>query len=324
MIRVSGTTVSPGSINGQWPSGSAGRDIINSMAASGTAHDYGSLDQLKFELKVRTNIIASAKALKGSGATFATFKYSKCNSAFWDRTSAGGFQLRQGTEPSAAIADIFTNGPQYAFECATAMMIVYYKALLESLHPAIFNKLFQGIVLKGWKSDQDLGLTWQKEPDYLPGDRRYFKNPEVNPKTPWWQGENVIDLGDGEYYGHGVGIESASDMIASLNKNRKPGATKSAYLMDKAGRPDFSGLAKYDKYAAWREVKEYQLGWLHDRSSGVVVLLFKDGGGLQIDPLTHADYMSFVDTLRHEEPVYYQQLQNVLTTAKESVGEDES
>ena len=77
---------------------------------------------------------------------------------------------------------------------------------------------------------------------FLPGDRRYFANPDVDPLTPEWQGENVIDLGGGEYYGYGIGKHKAETFIRLLNGNRIDGADESAYLMDSAARPDFKRL----------------------------------------------------------------------------------
>lgn len=57
--------------------------------------------------------------------------------------------------------------------------------------------------------------------EFFPGDCQYFKNPDVNPATPEWQGENVINLGNGTYYGHGIGITSANGIIRELNRNRR-------------------------------------------------------------------------------------------------------
>jgi len=254
MIKIAGTSVSPSNIDGQWPSGSIGRKIIDSMASSWAVYDYDSLDQLQFELKLRMNIIAASRDLDQSGVTFASFYYSKCNSNYWHFYN-GGFLLKQGVKPSTAITDIFTNGSKYAFECATAMVIVFYKAVLESLPEATFNRLFAfnrryafaGLYLLGWwYRDEDLGFSSDKREDYFPGDYRYFKNPDVNPRTTEWQGENVIDMGDGTYYGHPIGVKTADQMISFLNAHRKPWARWSAYLMDMAGYPNFKYLSRYE------------------------------------------------------------------------------
>ncbi len=53
----------------------------------------------------------------------------------------------------------------------------------------------------------------------------------------------MIELGGGLFYGHGIGIRDAGSIIRSLNRNRVDGATRSAYLMDAAGRPDYRRLA---------------------------------------------------------------------------------
>jgi ubiquitin len=75
-----------------------------------------------------------------------------------------------------------------------------------------------------WHYDRDLGVVYSQGPgDFFPGDCRYFKNPDVNPETPQWQGENVIDLNDGKYYGHGIGIRTADEIINALNERRKEG-----------------------------------------------------------------------------------------------------
>ncbi|NJD01069.1 MAG: hypothetical protein FIA99_00365 [Ruminiclostridium sp.] len=91
-----------------------------------------------------------------------------------------------------------------------------------------------------------LGIQTYRDPEeYFPGDCRYFANPDVNPLTPEWQGENAIDLGTGKYYGHGIGITSAGNIIAALNENRISGSEVSAHLLQTATRPDFKKL--YEK-----------------------------------------------------------------------------
>jgi protein-glutamine gamma-glutamyltransferase len=245
MITVAGKTVQPGDV-GSYPSGSLEAGILSVMARSTEKYSYSSLEELRFKLRLRKETVAASNGLARSGLRFAVFRDSACNPAYWTRTLDGGFRLKHGAEPAKAIRDIFTNGSSYATECATAMMIVFYGALLNVYGDRKFNEVFPRISLMNWRRlDRYLrgvGMI-EKHPDYFPGDRRYFMNPDVDPLVPQWQGENVIDLGNRLYYGHGVGIQPAGGIIESLNRNRAEDADQSAYLMDGAGRPDFQSLA---------------------------------------------------------------------------------
>ncbi|ASA25203.1 protein-glutamine gamma-glutamyltransferase [Paenibacillus donghaensis] len=196
-----------------------------------------------FERNMREQIISSARDLNASGADFAVFNESRCNPLFWLRTDNGGFQLRRGVQPSEAIMDIYTNGRMYAFECATAMVIVLYRATLLSIGEAAFNRHFNDLFLWDWNYDSNLRLitTYTKQ-EILPGDIVYFKNPDHDPGKPEWQGENAVKLGPDLYYGHGIGITSAEQIIASLNEERFPGSRVSAYYTDEALHPDFEYL----------------------------------------------------------------------------------
>jgi protein-glutamine gamma-glutamyltransferase len=220
--------------------------IIDKLASSDAAYNYSSLDQLKFELRLRKEIINAAKALYQSGMSFKVFRETTCNQKYWNRMNDGGFALKSGVKPSDAIRDIFINGSMYGTECATAMPIVYYKALLEIFPEDAYNRIFSDIYLMNWhrlgRQLREIGMM-QYAKDSLPGDRRYFANPDVNPETPELQGENVIDLGNGLYYGHGMGIYNGETIIRVLNLNRKDDADESAYLMNSAGRPNFKRLS---------------------------------------------------------------------------------
>jgi len=219
------------------------REIVQGKQQSMVTYRYDSLEELQFELKMRLSIIAAAKALNSSGVGFATFEDSRSNPRYWNMTGTGGFRLRGDVRPSDAINDIYANGRLYAFECATAILIVMYKAVLDVLGPDLFNRHFQNLYLRDWHSDDDLRLviTNNRLAAY-PGDVVYFRNPDHRPETPEWQGENAIMLGNGLYYGHGIGIESADAIIRTLNTTRVPGSTTPAYLMDLVVTPDFSLL----------------------------------------------------------------------------------
>lgn len=245
MIQVAGHPFDGSRIQGDYSPGSVQRQVLDAMEQSTAVYRFGSADELRFELSMRKETVDAALAQNRSGLRFATFHESKCNPAYWERTANGGFQLKQGAVPSEAITDIFTNGRAYATECATAMVIIIYKAVLAVYGDALFNKTFPSIYLMDWTIRQPLLAeigTPKKVPELLLGDRAYFMNEQVNPETSWWRGENVIVMPGDLYYGHGVGIQTAETIIYHLNRNRKKDATVSAYLMDKAARPNYQRL----------------------------------------------------------------------------------
>lgn len=246
MIVIAGKEMYQADFDSLFDANSMEMKIISILVSSSHRYYYDSLDQLKFELRLRREIIAASYELYKSGMGFAVFRKTKCNPAYWDRAQDGGFVMRNDVKASDAILDIFKNGSKYSTECATAMMIVYYKALLNVYPEDLFNKTFTKIELMNWhridRLLREVG-SMAKRNDYLPADRRYFISPDVDPLTPHWQGENVIDLGNGLYYGHGIGIQNAEGIIKALNRNRIEGADESARLLDSAGRPDFKKLA---------------------------------------------------------------------------------
>ncbi len=251
MIKfLNGQDSADGIINEYKPD-SQERKIITVISSSDNVYQYPELKFLKFEINFRINIIKSAKELNDRDFSFLVFRKSKCNADFWNRNEDGGFELKNDMKPCDAIKDIYVNGSKYGTECSTAMVIVYYKAFLNIFPEEYFNETFAGTILMNW-SNINTHLrsisVLKKEPDFLPGDRRYFKNPDVDPKEVEWQGENVIDLGYDDYYGHGIGIYKQEKIISILNKHRRYDAVNSSYLLDEAGRPDFIDLAqKYYK-----------------------------------------------------------------------------
>lgn len=245
MIQIAGRTGDVAAILAERQWSAVQREVIHKMAESAEVFAYPDAAALQFELMLRHYIVQAAKALNASGVAFANYERSRCNERYWRRTEQGGFRIRPDVTPAQGIQDIFRNGRLYAFECATAVVIVYYRAVLAAITPADFNRLFADMLLYDWEYDRDLGLSSRSGTDMLPGDVVYFKNPEFNPNTPEWQGENAVVLGGDRYYGHGIGITSASQIIHALNRMRKPGASQSAYRTDSVVRPDFSYLQQF-------------------------------------------------------------------------------
>lgn len=241
MIQLSGQ---PFQASNMWPFGSTEQMIVQRIMDDPSIHFYQSLQELVFEVNARKNIMLSAREMNQSKAQFAVFAKSRCNPRYWELTDIGGFRLRNDVKPSEAIQDIYMNSSQYAFECATAQIIIFYYAFLRVLGEHIFNELFQNIYLYSWHADPDLGIKSVKTDYFLPGDVVYFENPEFNPEYSQWRGENAIVFGDGTYFGHGIGITTAEHILQDLDQQRKPGATRSAYLMNIAARPSFKHLAQ--------------------------------------------------------------------------------
>lgn len=244
MIYVSNAELDP-VIYSKYPPGSIKGTIIGILSSSTKEYIYPSIEYLEFELELRQNIIFAATELYRSSFSFKTFQNSKCNDAFWERTEEGGFLSRGDVKSSDALKDVYINSSLYGTECATAIIIILYRAIVEMFPESLFNEMFPVIYLMDWQySNNNLGIHVLRQPDdYLPGDCRYFKNPDVDPVTPQWQGENVIDLGFGEYYGHGIGIGNSDRIIEVLNRHRIPDSQTSAFLMDIVTRPGFRTLA---------------------------------------------------------------------------------
>ncbi|HOP99889.1 MAG TPA: protein-glutamine gamma-glutamyltransferase [Acetivibrio clariflavus] len=251
MLTISGNVVDVDTVIHDIGNDEIKLKIINIMNKSSYNYRFSSAQELYFILDMRKNIINASKKLFRSRLRFKTFKNSECNEYYWRRTPEGGFLLKSNVQPSKAINDIYNNGWLYGTECATAIVIVYYKAVLDTFGSERFNRIFTDIYLMDWQnlSGKLRVSTNRKPPDIFPGDCRYFKNPDVDPLTPEWQGENAIDLGNNYYYGHGVGITTAENIIYALNNHRKPGSNVSAHLLESSTNPDYRSLYKlYNNY----------------------------------------------------------------------------
>ncbi|MCQ5457527.1 protein-glutamine gamma-glutamyltransferase [Bacillus paralicheniformis] len=240
MISVSGYWLRPEDIE-KLNVSQTQRDIANRMLAMPSRYRYGSISELLFELRFRVHTVESARELINSGAKFATFSKTYGNEEFWRVTPEGALELKYRAPASKAIRNIFESGSLYAFECATAIVIIFYMALLKTIGDQTFDRNYQRIILYDWHYER-LPIYTDKGNDYLPGDCLYFKNPEFDPERPQWRGENAILLENNLYAAHGLGILSGETIIEKLNGLRKPHAQTSAYLLSQVTRVDISAL----------------------------------------------------------------------------------
>lgn len=245
MILIKRNIVSKSSLIHFFSPDSIEAKILFKISDSNEIYEYNLVNQLIFEVNLRSKIINAARELDASGFRFRTFKNSHCNLDYWERTDRGGFLLRKDKSPSDAIEDIFLQGRKYGTECSTAITIVYYKALLDIYSKELFDDSFQDLHLMNWHyiADNLDIVTYKYLLDYIPGDCRYVENPDYHPNSPELRGQNLIDLGDGSYYGHGTGIQPLEEVISYLNRHRVESATRSAFLKQSATRPNFLHLA---------------------------------------------------------------------------------
>lgn len=218
------------------------RGIYAALENSPFIHRYNTVHELLFEIKLRKNIMKAARDLFASEAQFAPFPTSKFNPQIWSKIKYG-YLLKESVLPSDAIWDVFRNSREYAFECTTAIVLIFYKAVLDSISVSRFNTLFQGLLVWDWNYDHDLGIITKEGNDFIPGDVVYFYNPDFG--HPVWTGENAVYLGGDEFFGHGIGIKSNKGMVEALNTLRKEGATRSAYLIAQHSRLNARYLAQF-------------------------------------------------------------------------------
>lgn len=217
-------------------------EIFHFLKNSSEVHRYVHSRELLFELILRENMINSAIEMNESEVEFSIFHTSKFNSMYWLKTSRG-YILKPNVLPSDAIKDIFHNGKEYGFECTTAIVVIFYYAVLQSIDERAFNRLFNHLLVWDWSYDEDLGIITRVGSDFIPGDVMYFYNPDYD--NPVWIGENVVFLGEDKYFGHGIGIGTAEETIKALNTLRKEGATRSAHLIHQHSRLNYKYLSQF-------------------------------------------------------------------------------
>lgn len=205
-------------------------EILQLLGEDSNVFEYRNFGEFNFDIQLRHRAIEAAISLNKSGAEFSTLEESQSNQQYWHISNDGTFTLQPGVFPHAALLDIFMNGRLYAFECGTAIVVTFLKAILDVIGSRNFDYLFSNLFLYDWRPPQNMELTIHKGRDYTPGDCVYFKNPDHDESTPEWQGENAILLGNDLFYGHGIGITNSQGIIDELNSNRKPYATISAFL----------------------------------------------------------------------------------------------
>jgi hypothetical protein len=197
------------------------------------------------EATVAKAIVDASHKMSSAGVSFALIKDHKANPDFWNVGPGGILTLKDGAKPSDAVVDIVNNGGKYGFECATGLVAVYYEAMLDLLGPQDFDRVAADIRLGPWQMEDDLERLythsspkpgWAEtdlgEYKLTPGNYYYFRNWDVtdDARARGWQGENVIYLGGGKFYGHGIGLGDGQMFIDKLAGEMKPGGKTPSLL----------------------------------------------------------------------------------------------
>jgi protein-glutamine gamma-glutamyltransferase len=149
------------------------------------------------------------------------------------RRDSRSFVLQRGVRASQALDALYKDLENYGFECATAISIVHYAAIRDVLRQltgsdAEFDRRFKdlriGQLTMGTENDVREARSYVRGQIQV-GDHGYFSTPDVDPtaRLNGWNGENVIYLGDGRYFGHPFGISDAKTIISHLNRQRRQG-----------------------------------------------------------------------------------------------------
>ncbi len=203
------------------------------------------------QARMQLAVVKAARDFAAAGVAFSgSSRTDKVNKALWWMGFGGKMGVRQGVRESEAINDIFVHGSSYGMECATATLVILYKAILDRIGPKDFDEAFAKTRLFRWEIEDDdfkKAKRVGKLPGFWPGDHTYFKNPDFDPSNSAFQGENVIYLGNGEYFGHGIGLVTERQLIEGLNGLRRPGARRSAFRDDFELRLAGNAVAALDK-----------------------------------------------------------------------------
>jgi protein-glutamine gamma-glutamyltransferase len=232
-------------------------DLIFKVGANGQIDVQKVGEALRDKVKIAAAVVGACEAANVAGNRFVDVTPSgwknELPAAFFTQGPGGsGGSLLPGVKPSDALNEIFKGGNKY--ECGTAMTIVYYKAILDLIGPQDFDRVCAnmrigpgyGTGMVPHYTEAGGSHTAADGNPLAPGDRGYITNWDVSSagRTAGWSGENVVYLGEGKYYGHPFGIETAEHMIEYMGNHRNPGSTRPASHSTMLGSINASILAE--------------------------------------------------------------------------------
>lgn len=153
----------------------------------------------------------------------------------FDHTGWVTWKIKPGVKPSDAVECIFRYGAGSKMECLSVMSAIYYRAILKSIGPEKFDKIFKDSMQISQDSPVFRFVPPKPPGEPLkPGDWVYvrghpqYHDPEMNRalgpgNEGAWVGENSVYIGGGKYSGLGLEDETLDEMKQNLlgGYNRK-------------------------------------------------------------------------------------------------------
>ena len=168
--------------------------IPKGMPEKGKIYEVAPILQA-LEKQIRNNIVAATKSLN---ANFGKVQYFDLN---W-----------QGDE-----LDRFFHEGRGPLECHHAVLVVVAKGVMDTVGKSVFNDLF---TLRSFKKPDGQYLMQVKASDIKSmqlGDWGYIKNdPRYDSRLGSLQGENIIKLGDDQFWGHGIPVPSTEEEVKEI------------------------------------------------------------------------------------------------------------
>jgi hypothetical protein len=219
-------------------------------------YEYEGPGELWNDLTIRLRIIEAAAAFNAKGHGFAGDDLANIKgSKHWERQDVAliipmgdkkvlvpGIVWKRGPKSSLSEAVDELYSKKGSYDCASAISVIVLKAFTESYKSVRkeFLKEERMVVIAG-------GYTFPTDPSpskdmitvkdkvLIPGDICYFFNP--GSKRGVWLRENAIYLGDGRFFGHGIGIKSYQEMAGTLY-GHSGSVWQFPYLLEQKGRPN--------------------------------------------------------------------------------------
>ncbi len=166
--------------------------------------------QLKLHVNARSRTVQATTQAKFHFGRTSDFEQDEGRPAYNIKYWKNPYQVKKGVKPSTAISDIFNNHDSYCMGCAVGKLTVQLYGIHQAIGSEEFDKL-SGYRPFDRKYTRKL-LRIRQDTIWVPGDGGYVKN-AIQGVQGLNSGENIIYVGGGKYWGHGMAGNKTKDEI---------------------------------------------------------------------------------------------------------------